>query len=793
MKKIYYYISLLTILLVTSCQQQEIVSDTPALKAGEYRFTVNIPEPLSTTRAMGDKPSANLNAMHVLVFDENGFFLSNQPATVETFDGEKGTYTVSLPPSDVKRILHFVFGNVNYETYLRDDSEASIFSQLTVSGDTDAYWQRVEVPNIHEGMTLEPITLIRNFAKIEVDVTDEVASTLTLEGFTVMCAPLSGTVAPYTGSDVNGGFAQFEIGDGVAGNNDYEKFQTLNPGFGGNTMERTKDETAPADEEFTSDAKYVYECNQDDDESPAYVLVKASYNGEPCYYKLDIVNFDEDTYLTSYLNLYRNFAYQIDITSVNGKGYSTAQQAMEAVASNNIAASVEVSEVNQIQDGQGHELSVDRLQIMLVSSEAYTLNYTYTSDGQNANDEVKAIPVGGQDEGGYNHNAVQSIVCNGDGTITITPVSSLPETMQTQEFVVTTPSGLSRRITVNVRQKFEFSAVDCDNVEERIGAELTLVVRLPANMPISAFPLTLNIEPKTKSIYPDVTKNRIPVHSQENYTFDYQATITYNDYRRNPAFFFHFKSNMSASATDITVSNPYFVEGQTSFDNVEKQYDFGRVTLNSQENKYVFTDYNTKGQTLTLEFDLHTQGDVLTTDPDNHIVEIFADYLDFANIDPEKASGTWTVREDGQCILFVPNNIYERQSITFTVTRDLASETIQLSSIDHSTATIDYSTPPVVLTLSYQIRNNTQLIRGGTISIYQDMDGDNRADANELVETKETNNSGQITLESFAGLTMDDTLIFQYTTSSGWGSSNTYSNSATVSELINGSGNLMLE
>ena len=65
--------------------------------------------------------------------------------------------------------------------------------------------------------------------------------------------------------------------------------------------------------------------------------------------------------------------------------------------------------------------------------------------------------------------------------------------------------------------------------------------------------------------------------------------------------------------------------------------------------------------------------------------------------------------------------------------------------------------------------------------------------ANELVETKETNNSGQITLESFAGLTMDDTLIFQYTTSSGWGSSNTYSNSATVSELINGSGNLMLE
>ena len=71
MKKIYYYISLLTILLVTSCQQQEIASDVPALKAGEYRFTVNIPEPRIATRAMGDTPATDL-PLHVLVFDENG-------------------------------------------------------------------------------------------------------------------------------------------------------------------------------------------------------------------------------------------------------------------------------------------------------------------------------------------------------------------------------------------------------------------------------------------------------------------------------------------------------------------------------------------------------------------------------------------------------------------------------------------------------------------------------------------------------------------------------------------------
>ena len=777
MKKIYYYIGLLTILLVTSCQQQEIVSDVSVLKPGEYRFSVNIPEPIVATRSMEHSPSADLRTMHVLVFDENGFFLANQVATVQSFDGKEGTYTVSLPLSNTKRILHFVLGDVNYDTYLPDDSETSIFSELAVSGNTDVYWQRMELENIPENTTSLPtVTLVRNFAELTLD---EQVDNFEVIGYTIMGETSAGTVAPYNAVGEN--FVSFELNDALAGDNAYEKFQTLNPGFGGNTVgEREELDTAPSDEEFTPDAKYVYECNQDDDENPAYVLVKASYNGEPCYYKLDIVSFDEETYLTSYLNLYRNFSYQIYIKSVNDKGYDTAKQAMDAVASNNIAASVEVSEVNKIQDGQGHELSVDRLEIMLVSTDSYTLNYTYISNGQNANGEVKAIPVGGQDEGGYNHNAVQSIVCNGDGTITITPVSSLPETMQTQEFVVTTPSGLSRRITVNVRQKFEFSAVDCDNVEERIGAELTLVVRLPANMPTSAFPLTLNIEPVKKSIYPDVTKNRIPVHSQENYTFDYQATITYNDYRRNPAFFFHFKSNMAASATDITVSNPYFVDGETSFDNENKIYDFGRVTLNGDENEYVFTDYNTKGQTLTLEFDLHTQEDVLTTDPDNHIVEIFADYLDFANINPATATGTWTVREDGQCILFVPNDIYERQSITFTVTRDLASETIQLSSIDHSTATIDYSTQPLTVTLSYGYNN---VVRNEDVSIYQDMNGNGERDNDELVTTMRTNYQGQITMESFANLEMTDLLFFRCRIQSGW-NRYSYSTEVRVSDLV---------
>ena len=85
-----------------------------------------------------------------------------------------------------------------------------------------------------------------------------------------------------------------------------------------------------------------------------------------------------------------------------------------------------------------------------------------------------------------------------------------------------------------------------DSIIDILGKELTLVVRLPDNMPTAVFPLTLDIEPEKKSIYPEVSKNRIPVTSKENYTFSYQATITYEDYQRNSTFFFHFKTNMEA-------------------------------------------------------------------------------------------------------------------------------------------------------------------------------------------------------------------------------------------------------
>ena len=117
MKYIYYICTIIASFLA-SCTDQEML--TVSSQTEGCQFTVVIPEPMAATRALGE-PTADIASkpMNVLVFDENGFFVARETATAITYDTEsrKGTYAVSLPPSDAPRALHFVLGNVTYETY----------------------------------------------------------------------------------------------------------------------------------------------------------------------------------------------------------------------------------------------------------------------------------------------------------------------------------------------------------------------------------------------------------------------------------------------------------------------------------------------------------------------------------------------------------------------------------------------------------------------------------------------------------------------------------------------------
>ncbi len=621
MKKIYTYISMLMLLLATACQQDELVS-SPTLQPDEYQFTVTIPEPVVASRALGDQPQDVMQMpMRVLVFDENGFFIANQVATVNSFEGNQGTYTVNLPKSDADVSLHFVLGDVTFGTYSPAANAVSIFSNLTVKDGVDAYWGHLTVKDgITKNTKLETVKLVRNFAKISVTKGEGRNEDFTLLGYALVNETNEGTVAPYTGS----GFATFEGLDGA--DDVYATFRENNERYPGVTCGEI-DESAPVADEFTLEPKYVYERNQDDSDAPVYILVKADFNGATCYYKLDIVSSDATTGVTSYLNLYRNFAYRVIIGNVESKGYDSIEEAMNAAASNNISASVEVSEVNRIEDNVGRELSVDKLHIMLVSTDEYTLNYNYTIGGKPANDHVKAVPVDGDDEGGYNHEAVREIRCNEDGTITIIPADPLPASMQTQEFIVISDEGLSRRVTVNVRTPFEFTSSCIPLIDAEAGTPQTVTLQLPENLPQSVFPLEFYIEPIKKTIYPDVEKNRLPVRLHENSSFDYVATITQAQYEANRTFEFHFLSNVAESATQIKVSSDLFAEHELlSFTNPEVTTFDLRLRIR--------TGYIDRGSSVSVTMGNHTETYQIKDDRGGITLDLedFSDYNDNTQI-----------------------------------------------------------------------------------------------------------------------------------------------------------------
>lgn len=840
MKSLYTYIPLIFLLLLASCTDQEIINNRSDLPNGTYRFTVTIPEAIeATTRTLGETPQDVMRMpMRVLVFDENGFFVAYEVATVESFDddSQKGTYTVNLPVRDDITTLHFVLGldDADYGgTFTPSDSEASIFSQLAVSDGQDAYWQRISVQEISEGTQLPTVHLVRNFAKISVETSAETPERFELLGYAVVNERTAGTVAPYTGNhDVAGGFATFELNQ-ATGTNVYEQFTSLNPGFGGNNAGERDDALPQSNTDFTSSATYVYERNQDDSSRPAYILIHAKYDGVECYYKLDLVTTDRETWLTTYLNLYRNFHYKVIIGNVTNQGYSSIDEAAAAVASNNIGASIEVSEVNTIRDGQD-ELYVSTIDTLLVTlNQTAKIYYRFTEDVENnpdnvQNDQVNVVEIDVDPD-------IIDVDKSEQGVLKITP-KSLPETMETYEFAITVNnSGLSRRVIVRVREPYRFEAVDCEDlVPDNVGEAVNLMVRLPANMPVSVFPLTLRIEPYRKTIYPDAEENQIPVATdpEEKYTFFYEATVTHGEYTQNRIFNYVFKTNIADSKTFITVTNPYFVDESRDEDgdflyadvdpdddvtnlayNVTKfrnapRYNFFNVSLTSDEGNWspqdnadsytnkgtlTFTDgdYNPIGNQVTLTFSIHDQEDVdngfdqNATHPE---IEIFARYLDFTDGTIKTTTGTWTRRDDGQAILYTPNDPLAEQSLTFTINTNYASETVQLASYDHETARVNYKNTPCTISVEYGNRRFDEL-SSKPVSVYDTDPGRFTEPIFDFTTNSNGEWDGSDEAESvntlIIGRDPTDILYFRYTERGIFNSTN-YEASMTIEDLLRG-------
>ena len=394
MKKILY--TLITALLLISCHDDEMINNipTPVEEGGKVTVTVglDIPELQSAgSRALEEFNYANAAnlPLQLVVFDENGLFTElGQNVTWQSTNNKTVYFTVDLTVTNAKRYIHFILNSpaTNYDW----GTEDNLIGSLYVSGDTDAYWQRVEFPNGIEatavpdgsgGLTYTPtddlisrmseVPMLRNFAKISVTVDDNAYNDLKEVSYYVVNVWNAGTVAPYFSGDF-ADFVNFETGTDAPTRymqiteTGYEGIEPAaaeltqaGPSASDNATSWTVSNWLDATQNNTAGTSfYMYERRNtfvSTNVPSTFLLIKGKYKGSSnfSYYKLDLIyTVDEVTQQKQYYNILRNFHYAVNINSVVGAGYTSAYDAATHAASNNLSGSIDLRDLTNISDSQ---------------------------------------------------------------------------------------------------------------------------------------------------------------------------------------------------------------------------------------------------------------------------------------------------------------------------------------------------------------------------------------------------------------------------------------------------------
>lgn len=555
-------------------------------------FKVNIPEVTSATSRSFDEPS--VETLHLIVFDNNGYFVEKQQATkTKTIvsDTEVTEFSVTLTASASQRTIHFI-GNYDGADNLPFGSESDIIGGLKHSNGDDAYWQRLIFGSIGSETNIGTVPLIRNHARITVT---ESLDNFVLESFTVVNIVDEGYVAPYNQN--TSAFAQFLDTDSTP-----LAYSTLTTGANAYTgyvpnvdVDATKEDVDTWQWIDPNAYFYLYERKHETD-NQTFVIVQGKYGEEEesSYYKIEIVDNNK-----KYYHILRNFEYQIEITSVTGNGKGSPEEAYDMVGShNNLVASVELQSLSNISDGFS-QLYVSYTEEYIVSTEPITLQYMYipniTQKGVTNNSAATIECTQGGDVIKTYSVATSNDIDEDDEdtgwrTITINPQT--PDANEAKKQTLTIKAGnLLRTITYILCTPYEMSMQCYDgngtdksdkvvyaDISEKVNVDITL----PTGLPESLFPLTFYLEAEKRTLYPDAATNQLPVETEipsifnGGATFGYTKEVTWDEYYKNNTYntlyTCYLLTNTESNASKVRVYNKYFSIAEDEFKNESSPY-----------------------------------------------------------------------------------------------------------------------------------------------------------------------------------------------------------------------------
>lgn len=548
-KRITTYIAVAVSLMLGGCSEETLRPDVPAAGDGDgVRVSISIPDmPRLDTRAFGDTPQADLK-LTVFEFelgsDPTNTFLTKiyRAETVSATNVGNGA-TVDFRINDLlmtesPRVLHFVVAPEYLDA--KYASEAVVFSNLSVRDNTQAYWGRVEFragygtfdkdmkPQLTDEakQKLAGVNVLRNFAKVSVDVAETATENFELTGFELVNVPTSGTVAPY-----NPGRQQFpqmfdESGVmlgymAVAGNGNgqqaYSGIMPANCGFRNleENFSPVADGGRPA---WSQRDAYLYE-HPFESTRRTYVILQGNYRSsasaswQTCYYKIDLVRRNEESGMTEYYDILRNYDFHVNVTGVSAPGASSPSEAISGVSYNNISADVDARDMLQISDG-ANIVEVNKTSIIFTNTTPVEFLYRYSPVGGSSSAETNAkLQTNGLEPGDVIASVSDpEVFTDADNVVwvkrVITP-NAIPEAgTREQSFFVVDADGLGREIRLVAHVPYDYSRIavypGSDNerpvsdaqgiVSPLSGQPFTVYFDLPPGMPEAMFPLTFLLE-----------------------------------------------------------------------------------------------------------------------------------------------------------------------------------------------------------------------------------------------------------------------------------------------------------
>ena len=520
LKKIYSLLA--SILLLSACTADDMMPDKNPVDDSKVTlsFQVDVPSAAVITKSASiPVGETGIEGLKLVTFDGDDRYLETVAAT----NVSSNSYSATI--SKETRRIQFVS---NYDGY------ASI--QTTSAASTAATNEYVffAEKTVSDGFASIPdVELLRNWSKIS--LTDN-SGALSDVQFMVYNASTKATVAP-----------------------------------GRSTTNIPAGNTLKTDQAFVPAGTDIHAFEQlTSGNTPAFVIVKAKYNGQETYYKLDLAVTNPSTGVVNNYDIMRNYWYKITISSVQRKGVSWDEVIQSGkIADNNITASAELDKYPSIAFGN-EKLEVTKTTFVFTSAGSLSMLATYT---KNTTAQYSGLSlVQSADEISDVVNGSVSMSREGSSG-RITASVKAPSSEEKRAVFYVKGGDLQRKITLILRNPYLFEDVHfyktsdvnanytegtTNKIIGQPGESTWLGFTIPENVDESIFPLECKI--KSTTLYAVTEGVRIEAAPEGDGVYYYIYTAK-NAGRHSVQF----KTNATVSGETVNLSAENFANVSAAY------------------------------------------------------------------------------------------------------------------------------------------------------------------------------------------------------------------------------------